>query len=83
LLGSAPGQSSYVHTSASSCPQPPPRAAGSSYRLHNRASYWSQRSCASCQLAECRQPPIPCDELPHAPNLLSKVQPSSAQVSFD
>ena len=83
LLGSVPGHSSYDHTSESSCPQPPPRAAGSSYRLHNRASNWSQRSFASCQLAECRQPPIPWDELPHAPYLLSKVQPSSVQVSFD
>ena len=77
------GQSSHTHTSASSCPQPLPRATGSSSRVHRRAPCRLHRASASSHVALCRQPPMPSDELPHTPYVLSYAPRSSAHRSVD
>ena len=51
--------------------------------MHSRAPWSLHRASASSHVALSRQPPIPLDELPHAPNRLSYGQPSSEQRSVD
>ena len=74
--GSLWSQCSHTHTCSASCPQPVYWVTGSSARVQRRAPYSLHRASASYQVASCRQPPMPADELPQTPSAVSNDQPS-------
>ena len=51
--------------------------------MHRRAPCSLHRASASSHVALCRQPPMPSDELPHTPYVLSYSHPCSAHRSVD